>query len=204
DISERLAAKSDDILRRIHELAEDPNAAAIMDWLLFEKGYLGYGIEEDALKKRLSSYQWLESQGGKTLLGQNEPVIDPDGYEGPWKDLVERFPESRFVPAALYYLGFTMTARGEYRAGLRYFEELASRFPQALIFIGEYYFNENNLAKAEEAYDKVLDFSDSKYFDQALYKLAWTRYRANAYKTAISSFTFILEESARNGNSQNK
>src|SRR6188472_125814 len=58
------------------------------------------------------------------------------------------------------------------------------------------------LEKAAEAYDKVLDFADSKYFEQALYKLAWTRYRANAYKTAISSFTFILEESARKDNSQ--
>jgi cellulose synthase operon protein C len=73
---------------------------------------------------------------------------------------------------------------------------------QALIFIGEYYFNENKLEKAAEAYDKVLDFADSKYFEQALYKLAWTRYRANSYKTAISSFTFILEESARKTKSQ--
>jgi tetratricopeptide (TPR) repeat protein len=210
DISERLASKADDILRRIHDLAEDPNSAPIMDWLLFEKGYLGYGIEEDALKKRMASFQWLESQGGRTLLGASEPVIDPDKYERSWIDLVERFPESQYVPAALYYLGFTMTSRGEYAAGLKYFEELARRFPQALytqqalIFIGEYYFNENNLAKAEEAYDRVLDFSDSKYFDQALYKLAWTRYRANAYKTAISSFTYILEENMKTGKDQNK
>jgi tetratricopeptide (TPR) repeat protein len=210
DISERLAAKADDILKRIGDLAEDPNSSAIMDWLLFEKGYLGYGIEEDGLKKRQASWQWLESQGGKGLLGASEPVIDPDGYEGPWKDLVERYPESQYVPAALYYLGFTTTARGEYQQGLRYFEELARRFPQALytqqalIFIGEYYFNENKLEKAADAYDRILDFSDSKYFDQALYKLAWTRYRANSYKTAISSFTYILEENMKKGKDKDK
>jgi tetratricopeptide (TPR) repeat protein len=105
-------------------------------------------------------------------------------------------------------MGYSQTLRGETRSGLKYFEELTAKYPQALyaqqalIYIGEYYFNENQLEKAAEAYDKVLDYADSKYFEQALYKLAWTRYRANAYKTAISSFTFILEESSRKSTSQ--
>jgi TolA-binding protein len=209
DISEKLAGKSDDILRRIRELTEDPNAAGIMDWLLFQKGYLNYGLEEDALRKRMASFQWLEAQaGGGFPTGMPEPTMDVVGFEAPWKELVEKFPESPWRPAALYYLGYTQTLRGETVTGLHYFEELAEKFPQAmytqqaLIFIGEYYFNENKLEKAAEAYDKVLDFADSKYFEQALYKLAWTRYRANSYKTAISSFTFILEESARKTKSQ--
>jgi tetratricopeptide (TPR) repeat protein len=209
DISERLAGKTDDILRRIRELTEDPNSAGIMDWLLFQKGYLNYGFEEDALKKRLASYQWLEAQAGGMLPnGQAEPTLDPAGFEVPWMELIEKFPESPWRPAALYYMGYTQTLRGETVTGLHYFEELADKFPQAmytqqaLIFIGEYYFNENKLEKAAEAYDKVLDFADSKYFEQALYKLAWTRYRANSYKTAISSFTFILEESARKTKAQ--
>jgi hypothetical protein len=209
DISEKLAGKSDDILRRIRELTEDPNAAGIMDWLLFQKGYLNYGLEEDALRKRMASFQWLEAQAGGGLpSAMSEPTMDVAGFETPWKELIAKFPESPWRPAALYYMGYTQTLRGETVAGLHYFEELAAKFPQAmytqqaLIFIGEYYFNENKLEKAAEAYDKVLDFADSKYFEQALYKLAWTRYRANAYKTAISSFTFILEESARKANSQ--
>ncbi|MDQ3000187.1 MAG: tetratricopeptide repeat protein [Fibrobacterota bacterium] len=208
DISERLAGKSDDILRRIRELTENPNSAGIMDWLLFQKGFLNYGLEEDALKKRMASFQWLEAQaGGRLPIGQSEPTLDPQNFEAPWMELIEKFPQSPWRPAALYYLGYTQTLRGETVSGLRYFEELAERFPQslyaqqALIFIGEYYFNENKLDKAAEAYDKVLDFADSKYFEQALYKLAWTRYRANAYKTAISSFTFILEESGRKSKS---
>jgi tetratricopeptide (TPR) repeat protein len=209
DISERLAGKADDILRRIRELGEDPNSSGIMDWLLFQKGYLNYGLEEDALKKRLAAYQWMEAQsGGKPPVPQSEPTVDPESYEVPWKELVEKFPESPYRPAALYYLGYSQTLRGEPKSGLKYFEELTAKYPQALysqqalIYVGEYYFNENQLEKAAEAYDKVLDYADSKYFEQALYKLAWTRYRANAYKTAISSFTFILEESARKSASE--
>lgn len=206
DISERLAGKSDAILGRIREIAEDPNSAGIMDWLLFQKGYLNYGLEEDALRRRLAAYQWMEVQnGGKAVPGMAEPGVDPERYEAPWKELIERYPDSPYRPAALYYLGYSQTLRGEAGSGLAYFEELAAKYPnslyaqQALIYAGEYYFNENRLDKAAEAYDKVLDYPDSRYFEQALYKLAWTRYRANAYKGAISSFTFILEESARKG-----
>jgi tetratricopeptide (TPR) repeat protein len=107
--------------------------------------------------------------------------LDVAGFETPWKELIEKFPESPWRPAALYYMGYTQTLRGETVTGLRYFEELAAKFPQAmytqqaLIFIGEYYFNENKLEKAAEAYDKVLDFADSKYFEQALYKLGDSR-----------------------------
>lgn len=212
DISERLAGKSDEILRRINGLSEDPNASGIMDWLLFQKGYLNYGLEEDGLKKRMAAFQWVELQaGGRLPVPQAEPTVDPESYELPWLDLIGNYPESPYRPAALYYLGYSRTLRGEPKAGLLYFEELASKYPQspysqqALIYVGEYYFNENKLEKAAEAYDKVLDYADSKYFEQALYKLAWTRYRANAYKTAISSFTFILEESARkDGSAQAK
>ncbi|MDB6035769.1 MAG: hypothetical protein JWM16_6107, partial [Verrucomicrobiales bacterium] len=208
DISERLAGKADEILRRIRELTEDPNSSGIMDWLLFQKGYLNYGLEEDALRKRQASFQWLEAQAGGLPEGQAEPTLDAEAFEAPWIELIEKFPESPWRPAALYYMGYTQTLRGESVSGLHYFEELAGKYPQALyaqqalIFIGEYYFNENKLEKAAEAYDKVLDYADSKYFEQALYKLAWTRYRANSYKTAISSFTFILEESAHKSNSQ--
>ncbi len=203
DISERLAGKSDDILRRIRELSEDPNSTSIMDWLLFQKGYLNYGLEEDALKKRIASYQWLEAQAGAGVLAMPEPTLDAQNFEAPWRELISAYPNSPYVPAALYYLGYTQTLRGEVANGLKDFEALVARFPQSpyaqqsYIFIGEYYFNENKLEKAAEAYDKVLDFADSKYFEQALYKLAWTRYRASSYKTAISSFTFILEESGR-------
>lgn len=203
DVSERLAAKVDDILRHIEDLSEDPNSAAIKDWLLFQKGYLAYGVEENRLRKKMASREWLESQGGGGLADQGEPVLDPDAYEAAWLELVERHPESPYVPAALYYLGFSRTSRGEQVAGLGNFEELAARFPkspytqQALVFIGEFWFNENDLVKAEAAYDRVLDFADSKYFDQALYKLAWTRYRQSSYKGAISSFTYILEENVK-------
>jgi len=210
EIGEKVAAKSEDILQRIASLSEAPNTVSIQDWLLFQSGYLRYLREEDALRRTLASRRLIRSLGDPSgPSSEEEPEVDYRSYEEPWLDLLRRYPESQWAPAALYYLGYSMAARGENDRSLIYFRELADNHPQstytqqALIFIGESYFNENNLAAAEAAYDKVLDFPDSRYFDQALYKLAWTRYRMNAYKSAISSFSFILEESLRkNGGKQ--
>lgn len=210
DIGERIAAKSEEILQRISALAEDPNSAAIQDWLLFQRGYLLYTREEDNLRRLMAARRWVRQAGKFGVEGIDEdPEVDFRAYEDPWFDLLRRHPTSTWAPAALYYLGYSMTARGEGDRGLAYFERLAQEQPssiyaqQALIFVGEHYFNENKLDRAEAAYDKVLDFPDSRYFDQALYKLAWTRYRRNSYKSAISSFSFILEASLRkNGEKQ--
>jgi TolA-binding protein len=204
DIGERIASKGEDILNRITALSEDPNSANIQDWLLFQRGYLLYVREEDNLRRNMAARRWVRSAGQGALASTDEePEVDFRAYEAPWHDMLRRYPNSQFAPAALYYLGYSMTSRGEGDRGLTHFETLATRFPQSvyaqqsLIFIGEHYFTENRLDKAEAAYDKVLDFPESRYFDQALYKLAWTRYRRNSYKSAISSFSYILEESLR-------
>ncbi len=197
-MSERIEAKSDDILDRITQLAADPAVADHMDWLLFQRGYLRYTGEEDALKRRLALNRML-AEADPDASPADRP-LDAQRYEEPWLELLRRYPGSPYVPATLYFLGYARTAQGNADAGLLHFEALAARFPQspyaqqALIFIGEHYFNDNDLARAEKAYDQVLDHPDSKYFDQALYKLAWTRYRASTYKSAISSFTYLLQE----------
>jgi TolA-binding protein len=204
DIGERIAAKGDDILNRITALAEDPNSALSQDWLLFQRGYLLYVREEDNVRGIMAAKRWVHATNASEIHSLDEdPEVDFRVYEEPWLDLLRRYPQSKWAPAALYYLGYSMSSRGESDRGLEYFETLSKEHPesiyaqQALIFIGEHYFNENQLSRAETAYDKVLDYPESRYFDQALYKLAWTRYRRNSYKSAISSFSYILDESLR-------
>jgi hypothetical protein len=50
--------------------------------------------------------------------------------------------------------------------------------------IGEIYFDKNeknSLELAIAAYQKVLQFKDSPYYDKALYKVAWTYYRLDSF-----------------------
>ena len=42
------------------------------------------------------------------------------------------------------------------------------------------------------AYQRVLAFTDSPYYDKALYKLAWAYYRADNYPEAIKRFDELV------------
>ncbi len=68
-----------------------------------------------------------------------------------------------------------------------------SRFaPEAWTRIGEFHFDYNELELAIAAYARVLEFKDSPYFDKALYKLAWSYYRADKYPEAIKRFDELV------------
>lgn len=70
-----------------------------------------------------------------------------------------------------------------------------SRFnAEAWIRIGEHHFDENELAPAIAAYQRVIAIGpkDNPYFDEALYKLAWTHYRADRFVEAIQQFDRLV------------
>jgi tetratricopeptide (TPR) repeat protein len=68
-----------------------------------------------------------------------------------------------------------------------------SRFlPEAWTRVGEYHFDNSELELAIAAYARVLQFKDSPYFDKALYKLAWSHYRADNYPEAIKRFDELV------------
>ena len=68
-----------------------------------------------------------------------------------------------------------------------------SRFlPEAWTRVGEYHFDNSELELAIAAYTRVLDFKDSPYYDKALYKLAWSYYRADNYPEAIKRFDELV------------
>lgn len=70
-----------------------------------------------------------------------------------------------------------------------------SRFnPEAWVRVGEFHFDENQLGNAIAAYQKVLEFGpkDNAYYDEALYKLAWTYYRADQFMEAIKRFDALV------------
>lgn len=60
--------------------------------------------------------------------------------------------------------------------------------------IGEHHFDENELGAAIAAYKRVLALGprDNPYYDEALYKLAWTFYRADRFVEAIKQFDRLV------------
>jgi len=68
-----------------------------------------------------------------------------------------------------------------------------SRFlPEGWTRVGETHFDNSELDQAISAYGKVLKFPDSAYYDKALYKQAWSYYRADNYPEAIKRFDDLV------------
>ena len=70
-----------------------------------------------------------------------------------------------------------------------------SRFnAEAWIRVGEYHFDENQLGAAIAAYQHVLDLGseNNPYYDESLYKLAWTYYRADRFVESIKHFDQLV------------
>lgn len=68
-----------------------------------------------------------------------------------------------------------------------------SRFlPEAWTRVGEFHFDNSELELAIAAYQRVLEFKDSPYYDKALYKLAWSYYRHDNYPEAIKRFDELV------------
>jgi TolA-binding protein len=65
--------------------------------------------------------------------------------------------------------------------------------PQAWMYIGEYMFDHSKLDRALKAYQAVLNYPESEWFDKALYKLAWAQYRLSNPEKAIGSFLALVD-----------
>ncbi|MDY0060839.1 MAG: tetratricopeptide repeat protein [Myxococcota bacterium] len=115
------------------------------------------------------------------------------------RSLIGQFPRYRFLDGALYLHGYCLTETGQEIEGKEAFVQLvtshgSSRFaPEAWMRIGEHYFDYNELEPAAAAYLQVMKFTDSAYYDRALYKLAWTYYRMDDFDQAIARFMELVE-----------
>jgi TolA-binding protein len=82
-----------------------------------------------------------------------------------YQTLIERFPQSPFVPEAWVRLGDW------------HFDEVQA----------------NSLQKAAAAFSRIYDFPDHPLYARAVYKLGWTYYRLDDYQRAVEAFTRLLD-----------
>jgi TolA-binding protein len=84
------------------------------------------------------------------------------------------------------------------------FEELIAVLPnseladRAHLFLGNYAFGDNQFAQALAEYTYVYQKGpDGKYFEEAIYQLAWARYKLNQFDQALTLFTELLDLSQK-------
>lgn len=191
-------ARFEEFLRKYpNDPTYSPDAMFRLAELYFEKSSDEYLVESKGYEKQLLAFERGERQ--------DEPAPPEPHYEktvGLYIDLLARFPAYRLADAARYLLGYCYGEQGQTNEALAAFQDLVdkhteSRFlPEVWTRIGEIHFDRNeadSLEKAIAAYQRVLAFKDSPYYDKALYKIAWTYYRLDRFPEAVAAFIELVQ-----------
>ncbi len=120
-----------------------------------------------------------------------------------YAQIINNHPDFDQLDDVYFYLGVNLMEINKRPQALNIFRELIKKYPDSpyvpnvLLAFGEYYFDNDDMAAAKKAYEKVLDFKDSDVRTYALYKLAWCHYNLTAYDAALDTFLDVLKETER-------
>lgn len=205
------------IINKIESFLKSGVTGEQEQYFLYQLAELYYQEERSQYLLSAQKYETALSKidSLQQLFDEGKIKEEPDVPETPrltyeksieiYKGLVFRYPNGTFTDAAHYSLGYCYFDLGYDTLSHEQFQLLVQRFPessylpQAYMIIGEFYFDHADLEKAIEAYSKVVEFTESVWFDKALYKLGWSYYRLTKSKKAISSFLYLLTDNESTG-----
>jgi TolA-binding protein len=139
----------------------------------------------------------------------SEPALVHDSSMNQYRYILKRYPQCDLAFAIRYSLAWCFNDIGKFDSAAAQMERVATQYPtspyapQAWMYIGEYMFDRARLDNALKAYQAVLNYPESEWFDKALYKLAWAQYRLSNPDKAISSFLALVDlgDKAKSGKS---
>lgn len=116
------------------------------------------------------------------------------------EQLLKSYPHHPDNDRVLYNLAKAYDHRGDTTAMLDTLERLARNYPQSA-YIDETQFRRGELlfsvglpGQAAEAYNAIVAKGpDSPFYDKALYKLGWSRFKQGHYDVAVDTFIPLLE-----------
>jgi TolA-binding protein len=177
-----------------------PDALFRLAELYFEKANDDYLVADEEYQVKMAQYE-----AGKIPEMPDQPVRDYSKPIAVFERIVQNWPDYRLLDGAYYLLAYSELQMGNPERARDLFATLVeerpdSEFvPEAYIRIGEYYFDYSEgpegLQKAKDAYQNAMAQKDSKFYDKALYKLAWTYYRLDQFDRAIGEFKRLVEYS---------
>lgn len=118
---------------------------------------------------------------------------------GIYKRILDEFPTFTDQDKVLFYIAHEHRELGEYPTMLEYLERVIENHPsssyrnESLLVVGDYYFDQSELKRAERYYQKILDTPESASHGMARYKLAWVRINEEDWKGALSLLQETIE-----------
>jgi cellulose synthase operon protein C len=116
-----------------------------------------------------------------------------------FQEIEQKYPDYPKLDNVLFYLGNFSTQMGDPEAGYSYYTKLITRFaeskyiPDALVNVGEYFFQKDEFETANEFYRRVEKYKDSRIYPFAVYKEAWCHYNMGEYEEAFKKFVAVIQ-----------
>jgi len=171
-----------------------PDAMFRLAELYYERSAVEYNDASTAYAAQKELYE-----RGKVPEKPTPPVRSFDDITRTYTTLIARFGETyRYADAVYYLLCYVQEEAEDDVASRKTWMQLVEKYPQSeyapevWLRVGESHFDYGEFPEAAAAYEKALAYTESKFYDKALYKLAWTFFQMYDYDKAIRSFKQLI------------
>jgi len=116
-----------------------------------------------------------------------------------FQEIEQKYPDYEKLDMVLFYLGNFSSQMGESEEGYNYYAKLVTRFadskylPDALVNMGEYFFQRDEFETALDFFKRVVEFKTSQIYPFAMYKEAWCHYNMGFYEEAFKKFVEVIQ-----------
>jgi len=118
-----------------------------------------------------------------------------------YRDVIRRFPRSDSLPEIRYFLAYNLVQMGRGEDGVAVYSEIIGKHPDspfvpdALVNIGDYYFELNDFGNAQKLYQKAQEpqYQTSNIYGYSMYKDAWCLYNLASYDDSLRRFLDVIK-----------
>ena len=174
-----------------------PDAMFRLAELYYEKAQVDYSNAEERFDEQYDLYR-----RGKVARPPKAPMLTFASSIELYEQIIARFPTYRYIDSAFYLLGYSYLNMDRFDDAIKSYEGLVTGYPESrhidegLLRLGELYFDIGEWSKATRAYAQVLKHPDSKFFELAFYKMAWSYANDDQYQVAINKFMDLIDHYA--------
>ncbi|MFO0744104.1 MAG: tetratricopeptide repeat protein [Myxococcota bacterium] len=129
-----------------------------------------------------------------------------------YRDVLAKYKSAANRDQIRYFLAYNLVAMGRGEEGAEEYAKIITEFrdspyvPDALVNIGDYYFDINDFTNAQKLYQKAQEeqYQQANVYGYAIYKEAWCLYNMGDYDTSLKRFIQVIEIADKRANDGQK
>jgi TolA-binding protein len=171
--------------------------------LYMEDYYATLAKAQQVFEKQNAEYQKLSKDKKKSAkapkFDNSDALASLDKARSIYRDLIQRYPKHPRIDEMHYFMAMASMDRGKVEDGMAYFKLLSERSPksryvnEALVQLGDYYFEKNQFPQSETYFDKLIARKYVPLLPYAYYKKAWCAYNLGRQSQSVQYFKWVIE-----------